>query len=190
VKVGATIAVAVLVALAGTACGVTTQRHAHVASDDAVPFGLLQPDAPPLVTSTTEAPSETVGLCFVRGNKIAVVPVAIGSAPTLDEVLAALVEVPDGAPRSLHTALGERSVVRSVRLASGIADVDLATVFSSLGSDEQLLAIAQIVCTLTLRPGVGQVSFTLQGAPIAVPRGGGSITDDPVSRDDYRRLLG
>jgi spore germination protein GerM len=186
----AVIAVAAVLVLAGAGCGIAPQGNARVERDDEVPFGLLQPDVPPLVTSTTSAPAETVGLCFVRGNKLVVVPAALGRDPSLEDVLAALADVPGGAPRSVHTALGERTVVRSARLASGIASVDLATVFSSLGSDDQLLAIAQMVCSLTLRPGVGQVSFTLQGAPIAVPRGSGSITDEPVSRDDYRRLLG
>ena len=183
-------AVIAALALGCSACGVETQHHAQVAPDDAVPFALLQPDAPPLVTTTTAVAQETVGLCFVRGDKVVTVPVALQPDPRLDQVLAALSELPPGAPRTLHTALSGQSVVRSVRLTSGIARVDLAADFSNLGSDDQLLAIAQIVCSLTLRPGVGQVAFTLAGKPIAVPRGGGSLTNEPVSRDDYRRLLG
>ena len=179
---------ALAVACAG--CGIKAQEHARVARDDAVPFALLQPDAPPLVTSTTAVAQETVGLCYVRGNKVVTVPVPLEPDPRLEDVLAALTELPPGAPRTIHTALGGRSVVRSVRLASGVAHVDLAPCSPTSGATTSSLAIGQIVCTLTLQPGVGLVSFTLVGAPIAVPRGGGSLTDEPVSRDDYRRLLG
>ncbi len=47
----------------------------------------------------------------------------------------------------------------------------------------------QLVCTFTARAGIGQVAFTLSGAPVDVPRGDGSLTADPVSRDDYAELL-
>jgi spore germination protein GerM len=66
----------------------------------------------------------------------------------------------------------------------------LLPAITELGGDEQLLAVAQLVCTLTARPGVGPVSFTLEGAPVDVPTGDGSLTSGPVSRDDYADLLG
>ena len=67
--------------------------------------------------------------------------------------------------------------------------MDLLPEVSALPADEQLLAVAQIVCTLTGRPGVGQVSFTLQGARLAVPKGDGSLVSSPVARDDYAGLM-
>jgi spore germination protein GerM len=81
------------------------------------------------------------------------------------------------------------SLVRRVALRAGTAHADLQPALSNLGGTEQLLAIAQLVCTLTHRPGVGLVSFTLDGAPVDVPRGDGSLTAGPVSRDDYADLL-
>lgn len=81
------------------------------------------------------------------------------------------------------------AVGRAAALAGGIARVDLRLDISSLGGDDQLLAVAQIVCTLTGRPGVGQVSFTLEGTHVDVPRGDGSLVADPLSRDDYSSLL-
>ena len=55
----------------------------------------------------------------------------------------------------------------------------------ALSSDDQLLALAQLVFTLTARPGIGQVRFTLRGEAIQVPRADGSLVATPVSRDDY-----
>ena len=74
-------------------------------------------------------------------------------------------------------------------MVRGVAQVDLAAEFAELGSDRQLLAIAQLVLTLTSRPGVGQVAFTLDTAPIDVPRADGTITSDPVTRADYASML-
>jgi hypothetical protein len=49
----------------------------------------------------------------------------------------------------------------------------------------------QIVLTLTDRPGVGPVVFTLDGQKMRVFRGDASLTEqgESVSRDDYLGLL-
>ena len=39
----------VALVLAGAGCSVPTERQAQVRDDDAVPFGLLEPDTPPLL---------------------------------------------------------------------------------------------------------------------------------------------
>jgi spore germination protein GerM len=112
------------------------------------------------------------------------------SAPAdLRTALDALASPPADAGPLLRTALTEPSLVREVRLLGGIARVDLLPEVAALPADEQLLAVAQIVCTLTGRPGVGQVSFSLQGARQAVPKGDGSLVSSPVSRDDYSGLM-
>jgi len=175
--------------LLGGACAVRGQDHADVQPDDAVPFGLLEADAPQLLPPATSTATETAALCFVEGNQLAIVGVALDPPFELDGVVAALAE-PPAAERSLRTAVGEPPPVRNVRLVAGVAHVDLLPSISALGGDEQLLAIAQIVCTLTGRPGVGLVAFSLDGSQIDVPRGDGSLTNGPVSRDDYIELLG
>jgi spore germination protein GerM len=171
-----------------SACAVDDEQRARVADDESVPFGLLQPDAPALLPPGGAAATEPASLCFVGDDKLVVVPVALDSPVQPRHLVAALAEPPDN-DASLRTAVGEPSVVRTVRIVAGIARVDLLPAVSNIGSDEQLLAIAQLVCTLTGRPGVGQVSFTLEGTPVDVPRGDGSLTDGPVSRDDYAELL-
>ena len=52
-----------------------------------------------------------------------------------------------------------------------------------------MLALGQLVLTATARPGVGQVRFTLEGLPVQVPTADGTVTSDPLSRDDYLALL-
>ena len=53
------------------------------------------------------------------------------------------------------------------------------------------MAIAQIVLTLTRRPGIGQVQFTLDGEPLAVPERDNvqTVPGALVSRNDYQSLL-
>jgi hypothetical protein len=54
----------------------------------------------------------------------------------------------------------------------------------------QPLAYAQIVATLTSDGAVDGVRFRLDGRDLRVPRGDGSLSDGPVTREDYAELLG
>jgi spore germination protein GerM len=51
--------------------------------------------------------------------------------------------------------------------------------------------VAQIVLTLTSRPGIGQVLFSVDGVPTGVPRGRGDLAGPltPVTFDDYSSLV-
>jgi spore germination protein GerM len=73
-----------------------------------------------------------------------------------------------------------------------VAQVDATRAFlNSLSGLDQKLAIAQIVLTLTSRPGVGQVLFSVEGKFISVPRGrGDSVASGiAVTFDDYESLV-
>jgi spore germination protein GerM len=72
-----------------------------------------------------------------------------------------------------------------VTTARGTATVDLAEAFTLAGQEDQAAAIAQLVYTLTARPGIGRVAFTLDGEVVEVPRGDGTLTTDALTRDDF-----
>jgi spore germination protein GerM len=177
-----------MLVLACGACSVGAEPRAQIADDDAVPFGLLDPDVPPLLPPPTATVTEPVQLCFVQEGALAVVDATLDPPVDLDDVIGALADPPEDG--SLRSAVSDPPLVDEVELVAGVARVDLRPAITALGGDEQLLAVAQLVCTLTARPGVGPVSFTLEGAPVDVPTGDGSLTDGPVSRDDYGDLLG
>jgi hypothetical protein len=181
-------AAALLTVVAG-ACSVEAQDSARAVDDEAVPFGLLEADTPPLLPPTSGS-STGATVCFVEDDGLREVEVPLERGATPDEVVAALSRPPADGGGALRTALGDPSPVAGVAVAGGVAQVDLLPSLTALGSDEQLLAVAQLVCTLSARPGVGPVSFTLDGAPVEVPRGDGSVTSSPVSRDDYAELIG
>jgi hypothetical protein len=179
-----------LLAMVGCAsCAVDGERRAQVVDDESVPFGLLEPEAPRLVPPSSAFITESAEICFVHDDELVIESISLSPPIKPADLVTALSSPPVGGDENFRTAVGDPPIVRGVRVAAGIARVDLAPAVSNLGGDEQLLAIAQLVCTLTGRPGVGQVSFTLAGAPVDVPRGDGSLTDRPVSRDVYRDLL-
>lgn len=169
-------------------CAVPAQDNAQRVRDEGVPFDLLDPEAPPIVPPASGPRSEPVSLCFVRDGRLMVLNAQLAAPVDLQDALDALASPPQD-DALLRSSFTDPSIVRDVRLLGGIARVDLSAGVSALPTDEQLLAIAQIVCTLTARPGVGQVSFTLEGAPLAVPKGDGSLVTSPVARDDYAGLM-
>jgi len=171
------------------ACGVSTQDAPRVADDDSVPFGLLLPNPSTIVPPATALTTEAVTLYFIAGDRLVAVEQRLDPPVSIGEVVDALAEPPVEDGRSLRSATGPPFGVAQMRLRAGVVQVDLAPSVASLGGDAQLLAIAQLVCSLTARPGVGQVAFTLAGAPVDVPRGDGTLTSGAVSRDDYAQLL-
>jgi spore germination protein GerM len=178
-----------VLALLGVACAVPEQDHAQVPPDDSVPFGLLDDDVPPLLPPVSGAENEATSLCFVDDDRLVSIDTALEPPVDLSAVVDALAEPPgDPSSGSLRTAVGG-PLVRDIGLVAGVARVDLLPAITALGGDEQLLAIAQLVCTLTAQPGVGPVSFTIGGSPIDVPTGDGSLNSGPVSRDDYADLI-
>ena len=78
--------------------------------------------------------------------------------------------------------------VSSVDASRGIAEVDLSSSFGDIRSGDQILALGQIVYTLTGQPGIGGVRFTVEGEPVTVPLSDGTLSDDPLSRDDFKAL--
>jgi spore germination protein GerM len=191
-------ALAGVVALTATACGVGAESSAHHINRQAVPSELLDPATtttsttrvPPEVTVTT-VPLQRITLYFVRTDHVARVDREVESVPSTVNLLV-LLTTPPPAPGdssvALRTAVPARSVT-AVSVSGGIATVDLATPFTEVSARDQTLAFAQMTYTLTALPGIGLVSFTLNGARIDVPGGDGSIVVGPVSRDTYRNLV-
>ncbi len=144
--------------------------------------------------TTTTIATETVQLYFLDGNRLVDISINLAGAPSVSRVIAALEAGPptDEVGIGLQTLLPSRLITSVAESGAGFATVDLASVpFEGIQPRDQRLAIAQIVLTLTRRPGIGQVQFTLDGEPLAVP-GRGNVQTVPgalVSRNDYQSLL-
>jgi spore germination protein GerM len=201
--------VALVVSLA--ACGVPSDKQYSAIQHDDIPFGIADTTTtsttttlPPVTTvppiTTTTVPSEMVPLYFIYDNKLMAVPRALTKPVGPDQVLAALQKGPDekDLPAGLRTAVPAGSI-SAVSVAGGVAKVDLAPAFITptagpeqppITPADQPLAFGQIVLTLTSRPGIGQVLFTVQGQPVLPILGDGSqpAAAGPVSADFYAGL--
>lgn len=211
VTVGAT---AVVAAAAG-ACGVPRESDFDPFGPDE-PFGVstttttsttvptTSPGAPetvtaatvtgPVTTSTLVA-TEPVQLYFVVDTALTNVSRELARPASLNQVVAALEEgPPTGTPGAGLVSLITPDLITNVVEGDGQARVDLNTeVLSEIDTTDQRLVVAQLVLTLGVRPGVGQVSFSSDGDPLAVPvpSRGNLLSEpgEPLSRDDFAPLL-
>jgi len=144
-------------------------------------------------TSSSTIPIEIVSMFFVAGTQVVPIDRLLLSPAAAPQVLAALSEgPPEGdAAAGLRSALPV-GFAAEVTVERGVATVVLpGTFITDLPGGEQRLAVAQIVLTLTRQSGVGQVRFTSNNEPQAVPRGRGDLTTPgaTVACDDYANLL-
>lgn len=173
-------------------CGIDPEPSASFESTGEVPFDLLGTTPPGTAATPPALGATTTRICLV-GSDARYYPVERELMPGYEpeELVEALVAGPTDTERSfgLTTALGDAVSVSSIEVSAGVASVDLDPVLADLPTADQLAAVAQLVCTLTEQPGVGQVRFTIGGRAVDVPRGDGSSTSDPVSRQDYQTLI-
>ena len=177
------------VILAG--CGVPPDDKAILAAPDSVPFDLL--GRAPSITATTLpfAQTEKATLFLVQGERLAPVQRELPAPVSVASVLEALA----AGPTTTEVQLGLRTallttpgLVKSGGVSGGIATIDLGQPFTEIAGRDQIVALAQIVSTVTGLPGVGRVRFTLDGNPVGILRGDGAVTTETVSRDDYATL--
>ena len=212
---GARGAAVVTVLLAIVGCGVPTDSAMRPIDIRAIPSGLsatststttsttststtsttAPPRPPPTTTAVappiTQAPVlEPVLLYFALGDRIVEVTRPMATSPSLDSVVLLLAFGPNlGESAPAARSAVELGDVESVTLSAGVAIVQLSNKFRDLPATEQRRSVAQLVLTLTKRPGVGQVRFQVQGTALPVPRGDGTFGETTVSRDDYLSLL-
>jgi spore germination protein GerM len=191
-RTGAALAAGVTASLLAVACGVPSSGFDPF--DDAdVPFGLA--DAP-TTTVAQAAPTvavtdadQRVRLYFVVEGSLTPVDRVLTAPVTLDGLLGLLGAGPAAEEdEELRTALPEGAAT-GLSVRAGVASVAVSRDFRDLAAAEQRLAVAQLVLTITSRPGIGQVLFTVDDEPVSVPKGDGSLADGPVSRDDYSALV-
>ena len=187
-----------------SSCAVPSSGSYQQVSNADIPFGLSSPQTTiPQTTTTVSDPnsteslpiavSEPVDLFFISNSRIIKVQRNVASPANPAQALSSLVEGPSTSPEfvGLRTALPTTFTAR-VDVTRGVAQVDATRAFlNSLSGLDQKLAIAQIVLTLTSRPGVGQVLFSVEGKLISVPRGrGDSVASGiAVTFDDYASLI-
>ncbi|WP_167761136.1 GerMN domain-containing protein [Geodermatophilus sp. DF01-2] len=161
-----------------TGCGLSASGPVERVS---VPTPPPDPAGPPLGGGWKE-----IAVYFVHDSRLEAVPRRVAerrpqtavdlllAGPTRTEVLA-----------GLRTALSPQDlVVLSGPEVAGTVTVAVGREFAGIAGTNQLLAVAQVVWTVTQFLHVDRVCFTLDGAFVEVPTDAG-LSDQPVSRADY-----
>ena len=184
-------------------CGVAREGDFSAIDNAEIPLSLSQAATTTIATTTTTtiAPeldssqmvNELVDLYFILGAGLLKVQTNVVSPASPAQALRLLGAGPLNDPSyvGLRSAIPQ-SFEADVEVNRGVATVSAPPSFlRALAPSDQRLAIAQIVATLTSRPGIGQVTFTVDGNPIAVPRGRGDLVaaGTPVTFDDYAMLI-
>lgn len=117
--------------------------------------------------------------------------VSSDTATQLASLLGLLVDGPTAAEAAedLRSAVPSTTEVLDVAVEDGTAVVDLSTAFASIGGSEELLAVGQLVLTVTTFPGVRRMVLRLDGRSTSLPLPDGSLTEEPVALNDYAELL-
>ena len=71
----------------------------------------------------------------------------------------------------------------------GLVTIDLSSELLDITGRQQILALAQVVFTVTSLPNVDRVLFEIDGERREVPNGDGTLTSSPLGRLSYRGLV-
>jgi hypothetical protein len=174
------------------ACGIDGDDQPRFEPEAAVPFDLLGTTPPGTTQVAPGAAGVSTRICLVGADDLVhTVDRSLQPGYQLLDLVDSLRAGPSDGERTfgLTTALADPGTVTAIDVEGGVATVDLDASLAARPTIDQLTVVTQLVCTLTEQPGIGQVRFRVGGLPIAVPRGDGSSTSDPVSRQDYATLI-
>jgi hypothetical protein len=188
----AAVVAAVGLAVMTAGCGVRPDHTARTLAADQVPYGLLDqaPVGAPPVTAPVAVAKVNVAVYFLTGERLQPAPRSVAEPATPLRAVNALLDGPneEEAVAGLRTAINPATEAVVTRPAPELVAVDLSTAFAAVPTQEQRLALAQIVFTVTGLPGVKGVRFTLAGAPVEVPLPDGTLTSSPVGRNAFANV--
>jgi spore germination protein GerM len=187
-RVGALLAAMTASVAAGvTACGVPPEDSARPVEPPAGMQASWAAQSPP----ARESGTVPVRLFLVRDDKLVPVTRHVRTEPDVAELVDDLLAGPTESEQDsgLTSALLGGDIIVDARLADGIAVVELADGLDETSRTDQVLAFAQIVCTLTANSRVAGVSFIRDGQVVGVPRANGSLSEGPLTASDYAELL-
>jgi hypothetical protein len=177
-----------MAAWATASCGVPTDSEAVRIPAEEVPFGLVDPVVTSTPSTNDVAPDATVDLFYVSGEDLVAVAGSAPSPVTPSGVVQALL-LPTSPSSSVRSVLEPDDIV-SVTAEGSTVVVDLDQTLLELPTSEQVLAVGQLVLTLTRLPDITAVSFVSGGEPVAVPLPDGTAASDPVGPDSFATLSG
>lgn len=181
-----------------SSCAIPSDGEFQPIPNSDVPYELssARTTLPPNVATTipgSDTSTEPIDAYFISNSRVLKIVRLVAAPAGPDQALATLsaLDTQDPALAGLRTAI-PKSFSATVTVERGVASVDSTRgLLDTLSPLDQRLAVAQIVLTLTSRPGIGQVLFSVDGVPTGVPRGRGDLAGPltPVTFDDYASLV-
>jgi spore germination protein GerM len=176
-----------LTAVVASSCGIPTDSAPQRLNNRDVPFGLLEP-ATTVPGEPTGAGAATVEVFWINRATTRLAPeTAVVKAPaTLERALDTLQHGPttEQAAAGLRTAIGSETQLQAGPITGNLATINLSN-FVQGGLQEQTAAVAQLVYTATAFPSIAAVQLRLNGQPLQILLGDGSLTARPLTRADF-----
>ncbi len=182
---GRTLSLGCLVAVMLFGCGIPVEDRARPLPADMIPSS-LPAHGPAPSSASGDRGSASADVFLVRDSRLVRVGRQEWDPPSLEGAIAALLQGPTAAERAdgVRTAL-TRPVRLAGTVATGVPLIDVTDSFADVEVEEQILALAQLVFTLTALPSVDGVSFALDGRSVEVPTGDGALKRGPIRREDF-----
>lgn len=176
-------ALPLLLSLLVMACGVPVERGVEPLDIDV--------EQPPAIEEPSPEDLAAVSMYLIRDGGLVHVtrdlPVPISLEKTLESLLGGTSEPEERA--DLRTSIPPGTRLLGIDIDGGTASLNLSSDFASVGGEEEILAVAQIVLTIASSESASQVEFELDGVPTDVPVSGGALSNQPVGADEYIELI-
>ena len=181
-------AAALLALILLSSCGIPVEDSARPISGDDIPATIPSPAPAPTSPLGDQRPA-SVELFFVHGSRLAPVRRDVPIPLSLERAIAEIARGPTPVERNqgFRTAL-PKDLRLAGTVAAGVPLIEVTDSFAQVEGEEQILALAQLVFTLTGLPGVDGVSFGLAGRPVEVPTGDGVLKRGPLRRPDFQAV--
>ncbi|HEY3557557.1 MAG TPA: GerMN domain-containing protein [Kribbella sp.] len=177
-----------LLVLAG--CGVPVQADPMPIEPAAVPSQLRGSGQ-----ATSPRPSATPGrtslqVNFVRNDKLVSLRRQAPPTARLQAVIDDLIAGPSDVEQAngVTTALPPNATLTVVTIQGSRVVLELSGDTEGRSATENVLAVGQIVLSVTALPSVDEVTFSRNGVPVEALLADGALTTEPLTESDYQSL--
>jgi len=174
-----------LVAWTSVSCGFPTENSSSPLPDNVSTSGDSS------ATTDMALRTEEIFVWFVSDSLLVQLPRQVSGPADASSVVAVVAAGVSSfeSDRGYRSALPDPEMVDGAESARGTATVSLSSAFADVPTGDQVLALGQLVLSITELRGLGRVRFQIDGEPVAVPLPDGTSTDDAVTRDDFAALV-
>ncbi|MFI7065755.1 GerMN domain-containing protein [Kribbella sp. NPDC050124] len=177
----------VAVALLLVGCGVPLQSEPVPIEAESIPSRLQTPDTP---TSVATAARTAVQVVYVRNDRLIKVAREVSGSRVLDGVIQALRTGPTGPEQAdgITTALPPGLALTVVAIQGTRVVLELSGETDGRSATQNVLAVGQIVLSVTALQSVDEVTFSRAGKPVEALLADGAVTTQPLTAEDYEAL--